>query len=218
MNIASTYPVLERARQMTGTPNLDILEVRKYLGVPLANDILQQWLPTQPPLRPLYIDFTGVRAVTMSVAEELGPLLMQAVQQLPMLDQRYPVLGLYNPEHAYTFALAFANFNWTGLGVVQAPIERAPSIFTVAEQDSQVVVILGQLTRQMEEILVYADRQAQAGQPVTSDDLAQLDFLAHVSPGARSKRLTELYARRLLGFRENPRNPKERLFTPTWRL
>jgi hypothetical protein len=53
---------------------------------------------------------------------------------------------------------------------------------------------------------------------LTSEQLEQLEFLANVSPAARSKRLTELYSRRLLAFSENPRNYKERIFVPPWRL
>lgn len=215
--MANSYPVLLRAREITGAPDLDILQVRRHLGVPLAADI-RRWLGDQPPLRALFIDFREVRAVTASVAEELGPLLMQAVQQSPALEHRYPILGLDNPEHAYTFALAFASANWTGLATVAAPVEPAAAITVVAERDGTAIVVLGQLSRQMEQILRLADRHAQADQSLTSETLADLDFLADVSPAARSKRLTELYARRLLAFRENPRNPKERLFTPAWRL
>jgi hypothetical protein len=64
----------------------------------------------------------------------------------------------------------------------------------------------------MEQILLLAGGEAPHRPTLTSENLTELDFLAEVSPGAQ-KRLTELYARRLLAFDENPRHPKERLFT-----
>jgi hypothetical protein len=217
MKCSYKYPVLERAREIAQNPELDILEIRKFLGVPIANDI-RRWLQEQPPHQLLCIDFKGVRAITGSVAQELGPVLMQYVQQIPELDQRYPIFCLYNPEHAYTFAMAFANSNWTGLAMVEVPLEPNASMFRVAKEELDVIVVLGQLSKQMEQILTLAERRAKEGQQITSENLIELDFLSEVSPGARSKRLTELYTRRLLAFDENPRNPKERLFIPVWRL
>jgi hypothetical protein len=211
------YPVLERAREIAQDAELDILEVRKYLGVPLAGDI-RQWMSIQPSFTKLVLDFAGVRAVTASVAEETGPLLMQAVQQTPGLEHKYPVYCFDRAEHAYTFAVAFSNLNWTGLAVVQEAIEPASSVMTVARDGDAQIVVLGQLSRQMERILALASDSASAGKDLTSEDLLQLDFLSGVTPAARSKRLTELYARRLLAFRENLSNPKERLFKPAWAL
>ncbi len=211
------YPVLARARQISSTRDLDILEMRKYLGIPLANEV-RAWLQEQPPLRPLYLDFAGVRAVSLSVAEELGPQLMQSVSQSPALEHRYPVYIIDNPEHAYTFGQAFTIASWSGLAVLPGHVESTPSIHRVAEQSQRVVVVLGQVTKQMEQILALADQRAAEGGFLTSDGLTDLDFLSSVSPGARSKRLTDLYSRRLLAFRENPRNPKERLFVPVWSL
>ncbi|MBA2277304.1 MAG: hypothetical protein H0W06_06030 [Chloroflexia bacterium] len=218
MNMAHRYPVLERARRITHTPDLDILEVRKHLGLPLAND-MRQWLADQPPLRGLCLDFSGVRAVTLSVAEEVGPLLMQTVAQDPALEQRYPTFHLRSPEPAYTFARAFANHSWAAVGTIEGSVDSMAATTPMATlDDCGAVVILGQLTKQMEQILRFAELRAHSNAALTSEDLIELDFLAEVSPAARSKRLTELYVRRLLGFEENPRNPKERLFTATWRL
>ena len=211
------YSVIDRARDIARTPDLDILEVRKYLGAPLSDDI-RRWASDQPRLEQLYLDFSGVRAVTISVAEELGPLLMQAVSQNPFLEQRYPIFVLYNPEHAYTFAVAFANFSWTGLAVLETTLEPGSPILTVVDRKPKTVVVMGQLTAQMEQILSLARASADKDMWITSDDLGKLSFMTDVSAAARSKRLTELYNRRLLAFRENPRNPRERLFTPTWRL
>lgn len=217
MTTMQTYPVLMKAREIANTDQLTTLAVRKYLGVPLADDI-RRWMAEQPPLHLLHIDYAGIHAVTTSVAEELGPLLMQAVQQNPTLEHRYPIFSLNSPEPAYTFARAFADFNITCPAFVEDPAELDSSVSVIAAVDGHTVVTLGQLSTQMTQILTLADQRAQDGQELTSDDLAQLDFLATVGPAARSKRLTELYARRLLAFRENPRNPKERLFTPPWRL
>lgn len=217
MRCSNKYSILEHAREIAQDPKLDILEIRKFLGVPLANDI-RRWLQEQPPHQLLCIDFKGVRAITGSVAQELGPHLLQYVHQIPELDQRYPIFCLDNPEHAYTFAMAFANSNWTGLALVKAPLEPNASMFILARDETDVVVVFGQLSKQMEQILILAERRSKEGQQITSENLVEMDFLSDVSPGARSKRLTELYTRRLLAFKENPRNSKERLFTPTWRL
>jgi hypothetical protein len=212
------YSVLERAREITQSPDLDILEVRKHLGVPLANDI-RRWLADQPPLRQLCLDFSGIRAVTLSVAEEVGPLLMQTVAQNPAMEQRYPTFRLKSPEPAYTFARSFTNLSWAAVGIVEGAVESTTSITTVFGLNANLaLVILGQLSKQMEQILLLADKLALDGVPLTSDGLAELDFLTNVSPAARSKRLTELYSRRLLAFEENPLNPRERLFIPPWRL
>jgi hypothetical protein len=217
--IAHRYPVLERARLITEDPELDILEIRRHLGVPLAAD-MKQWLGDQPPRKLVSFDFAGIRAVTLSVAEEIGPLLMQEIAQRNALDQRYPAFQLKSPEPAYTFARAFSNIGTSAIGIVDGTDEPTTAMTAVAVKDSKcgTVVVLGQLTKQMEQILRFADLRAQASEPLTSEDLINLDFLANVSPAARSKRLTELYSRRLLAFEENPRNAKERLFTPVWRL
>jgi hypothetical protein len=213
----TSYPVLERARTITRLSDLDILEIRKFLGVPLASDIIN-WLGAQAPHHQLCLDFAGVRAITASVAEELGPLLLQTVQQSNRLEHRYPVYGLYNQEHAYTFATALADSSLAAIAIVDPPVEPSTRLLKVLEQGEHAVVVLGHLSKQMEQILLLADRRALLNQPLTSEHLTELDFMAEVSPAARSKRLTELYARRLLAFEENPRNPKERLFTPVWRL
>ena len=213
------YPVLERARSITQDPELDILEIRRHLGVPLAAD-MKHWLAAQPPRMLLSLDFEGIRAVTLSVAEEVGPILMQEVAQRNAFEQRYPAFHLRSPEPAYTFARAFTNLGMTSIGIVNGPIEPTTSMVAVADNEDKcgTVVVLGQLSNTMEQILNFVDSRAQIGKPVTSEDLIDLDFLASVSAAARSKRLTELYIRRLLAFEENPRNPRERLFTPAWRL
>ena len=215
---AYRYAVRDRAREIARAPQLDILELRKYLGVPLAND-MRRWLGEQPPQQPLHLDFTGIRAVTLSVAEEVGPLLMQTVGQNPALEQRYPVYHLRSPEPTYTFARAFANLSGAAVAIVEGPPEPAASITTMEELDNDcTIVVLGQISAQMEQILRLADKRSLASERLTSENLTELDFLTNVSAAARSKRLTELYARRLLAFEENPRNPRERLFIPVWRL
>lgn len=212
-----TYPVLNKARKLTGLSDLDVLDLRKHLGVPLAHDI-RRWLSEQPASKPLIISLAGIRAVTLSVAEEIGPMLMQSVSQDSSLDHRYPMLEIGSPEPAYTFGRAFSNAYWTCLAIIEGNVEPEQTALRLRQSDGRAISVLGQLSNQMEQILTFADQRAEVGESLTSDDLAGLDFLSDVSPAARSKRLTELHARRLLAFRENPRNPKERLFTPAWRL
>jgi hypothetical protein len=211
------YSVLKKAREIAESPDLDFLETRKYLGIPLAADI-RRWLQEQPQFQLLCVDFSGVRGVSLSVAEELGPLVMKDFEQAPSLEHRYPIYRMSCPEPAYTFARAFVAFNSAGLGLVDSPAESMAFAFPVAQWGSDDVIVLGQLSKQMEEILRFIDRKADGGKQVKSDDLKKLDFLADVSAAARSKRMTELYTRRLVAFRDNPRNPKERLFFPPWRL
>ncbi|MGI8554550.1 MAG: hypothetical protein ACR2PL_27730 [Dehalococcoidia bacterium] len=217
MNRSHRYPVLKRAREITHTADLDILEIRKYVGAPLAMDI-RDWLVGCPSHQPLILDFQEVRAVTASVSEELGPLLMQTVEKTPALEHRYPILGLWEPEHAYTFAMAFTNSGGAGLAILNKPVDQGPSLLEISQSGPDRFVVLGQLSGQMVQILKLADEYAKRGQWLTSEALEELSFLASVSPAARSKRLTELYARRLLAYRENPHNPKSRWFRPPWRL
>jgi hypothetical protein len=217
VNFSYRYPVLKNARDITQDEDLDILEMRTALGIPLANDI-RRWLAEQPPMRRLCLDFLSVRAITLSVAEEVGPVLMQVVQQSDALEHRYPVYALNTLEPAYTFARAFANANWTGLVAVPKPAQLSGSILTVAADKAVLWVVIGDISSQMAAILALAEQRFRAGKSMTSEDLKELDFMAGVGPAARSKRLTELYSRRLLAFRENPQKPRERLFIPAWRL
>ncbi|HSH81900.1 MAG TPA: hypothetical protein VLA19_25520 [Herpetosiphonaceae bacterium] len=214
---STSFLVLEMARQIADDPEITTLDNRKYLGIPLANEI-RHWLVEQPANCLFCIDFLGITAITLSVAEELGPLLLQTIQQTPSLEHHYPIYRLNAPEPAYTIAGVCANFGQSCLAWLPKAAELFPSAFVVADEGDQVVAVLGQLTAQMGQILRYAERQAQQRLPLTSEQLTALDFLRSVSPAARSKRLSELHTRRLLAFRENPANYKERLFIPAWRL
>jgi hypothetical protein len=211
------YCVSEEVLKFTGEKHRDVLEFREHIGTPLANDI-RRWLSEQPRWQLCHLDFNGIRAITSSVAEEVGPLLLKAMEQLPTLEHKYPIYWLKSPEPAYTVARAFANFNLNCLALLTGPTESTDFGFIVAKEDSITIGILGQLTKQMEQILLFADQQTAKGKCLTSEGLANLKFLTDVKPAARSKRLTELYSRRLLAFRENPSNPKERIFIPAWRL
>lgn len=217
MNIKYTYNVLEQAQKISKNSDLRILEVRKYLGIPLANDI-RDWLAEKAPMQLLCIDFTNVQAITLSVAEELGPILLQSVQLNPSLEHRYPIYKVKNPEPLYTFARAFANFNLAGLAIANDRVDRDAYVYPVDIYGSDHIVMMGQRTKQMEQILELACRRKHENKELTSENLAELEFLAEVSPAARSKRLTDLYTRRLLAFYENPLKSKERLFIPAWSL
>jgi hypothetical protein len=212
-----SFSVLEVARNITEVPDLDFLQGKNELGIPIHTAILR-WLANQPPQEQLFLDFSGIVASNASVTEQLGPLLMQNVQQSPGLEHRYPVYRLDNAELTYNFASAFANASATALALVRPPVQAHPLIRAVHQQGPLAYAVLGQLSRQMVEILLLADRRTCDSEPLTSESLSQLDFLTDVSAPARSKRLTELYSRRLLAYDENPRNPKERLFMPVWRL
>ena len=190
------YPVLSQAQALSGLTNLDILEGRSH-GVPLMND-LRRWFYEQPPHELLVLDFQGARAITASFAMEVGPVLMQLLARAPALDQRYPVYKLDNPEHAYTFALVFAAMNWAGLSMLGQQIDRYSTLTPLGEYFSSTIAVLGSLTTQMERILMFADQLAAEGKYLTSELLTSLDFQKAVTAGARSKRLTDLYERRLL--------------------
>lgn len=216
--IAARYDVLAKARVITREPGRDILDIRRYLGVPLAAD-MRLWLSEQRPAQLLAFDFTGVRAVTLSVAEELGPLLAQAIAQDPVLEHRYMAYRFDSAETLYTFAQAFSSFSWASLCIEpRAAVDPVHSAQVIAEAGDDVVAVLGQISEQMKRILAFAEETWAAGKPLTSETVTELDFLKEAKAAARSKRLTELHARRLLAFRENPNNPRERLFTPPWRL
>jgi hypothetical protein len=216
VNQARSFDVLHQVRKITNVANQDTLDNRKFLGVPLANEI-RRWLTEAPTHARLEIDLRGVRSISASVAEELGPLLMQTVEQTPGLEHRYPIYRLQAPEPAYTIHRAFVKESAAGLAIVVGDEEPAGPTFILERRGSEAVVVLGDLSAQMREILQFADRRHALGEPLTSDDLTALPFMEQVSAAARSKRLTELYDRRLLEFRDNP-NGKVRLFSPAWRL
>jgi len=181
----------------------------------LVNDI-GRWLHQQPTHEILVLDFLGVRAVTASFAMEAGPVLMQILARIPALDQRYPFYKLDNPEHIYTFALVFSTMQWAGLAMLGPQIEHSPMITPLIEDKVSTIAVLGTLTAQRERILLFADQLAMKRKYLTSEQLTALDFQITVTPAARSKRLTELYERRLLGFLG--KQGRERLFMPAWRL
>ena len=217
MNLTHKYPVLQKAREITQAPNLEHLSSRKYLGFPLAED-MRKWLREQPTHQPLYLDFTGIHTLSGSVAEEVGSLVMEAVLQSSVLEHRYPIFYLDNADNADTLGLSFENRNLNALGLVATPIERTKVLIPIAELGTDRIVVLGPLSKQNEQIMIFAEQKAQQNKQLTSEQLEELEFLANVSPAARSKRLTELYSRRLLAFSENPCNYKERIFVPPWRL
>jgi len=208
------YPVLERARAVTDNPTLDILEGKSYLPILIGD--MRSWLSLQPANELLYIDYRAVRAITVSYALEAGPMLMQTVARDASLRQRHPVYQIDNREHAHTFALVFAFMNWSALVLLEQPMERSSTIVPLGTLDSSTVAVLGTLTTQMEEILLEANRRRMRGEFLTSEMLSELPFLEEVSATARSKRLTELYERRLLALLG--KNGRERQFIPTWRL
>lgn len=214
--MACSYSVLKRARTLTGREDLDILEGSTY-GVQLATSI-REWLFVQPTHRLLTLDFQGARAVTVSLALELGPVLMQTLSRLPALEHRYPIYRLYEREHAGTFALALSSMNWASLALVKGPIERSPAVIPLATLAGETVVALGTLSPQMERILLYVEERYQQEQQTTAASLTALDFLRGVSASARGQRLSELYARRLLSFVAQADKPRARLFDPAWRL
>jgi hypothetical protein len=211
-----TYPVLAQARAITDRADLDILE-GSVCGVQLASSI-REWLHAQPSHRLLALDFQETRAITASLALELGPVLMQVVSRLSALEHRYPIYRLNEREHAATFALAFESMNWTCLALVKGPIERSPAILPMATLGSEAVVVLGTLSSQMEQILLFTEQRLLKTLQTTADSLTSLDFLRKVSASARGQRLSELYARRLLSFVPHPDKARTRLFTPAWRL
>ncbi len=211
------FAVLDRAREITKDPGLTTLELRKHVGIPLGSEI-RDWLADQPDRAKLYIDFSGIRAINLSVAEELGPSLMQTLNTDLGLAHKYPVFIIDAPEPLYTLARAFAHSNWNGLAVLRSRVDATPLAFPVFTRGEETFVILGLLSDQMKRILELAETRARQHGPLTSETLQELSFLSTTQLSARSKRLTELYARRLLTFVENPEKPKERLFSPVWRI
>lgn len=207
--------MLERARTLSGLAALDILEGKQpYMPVVVAD--IRRWLSQQPVNELLPLDFQGVRALTASFAIEVGPLLMQMVARDASLHQRYPIYKLDQPEHIYTFALVFSAMNWTALGLLDPPVERSSSLVPLGTLNGSTIVAMGSLTEQMEHILLRANEEAEEGYFFTSETLADIAFLRKVSAGARSKRLTDLYERRLLGLLE--KRGHVRHFAPTWKL
>src|SRR5258708_38137070 len=125
--------MLLKAREITQASNLEHLSSRKFLGFPLAED-MRRWLREQPTHQPLYLDFTGIRTLSGSVAEEVGPLVMEAVFQSSMLEHRYPIFYLDNADNADTLGLSFENRNLNALGLVTTPIERTNVIIPIVER------------------------------------------------------------------------------------
>jgi hypothetical protein len=75
-------------------------------------------------------------------------------------------------------------------------------------------------TGQLRILQFINQRYAENGEKTSSSDLMHLDIMAEerVTDSARSKRLTELYQRRLLCYEDNPHKRSERLFAPVWRI
>jgi hypothetical protein len=211
------FVVLDSAREITDDPELATLELKKFVGIPVATRI-RNWLIDQPDRKMLPIDFTGVRAMNLSVAEELGPTLMQTINNDVSFSHKYPVFIIAAPEPLYTFARSFAQLNWNGLARVRNLTEATAFASPILSRGAETFVVLGLLSDQMMRILALAEKRAQQGLPLTSETLQELSFLTGTQLSARSKRLTELYARRLLAFVDNPEKPKERLFSPVWRM
>jgi hypothetical protein len=118
----STFLIIERAGRIADVEGLDFLEYRKHLGIPLATAILHEWLPLQLANRPVWLDFRGVRAINLSVAEELEPILMKHVAEQAVLGHHYPVYRGLQPNVAYTIHKASSwqwrlrNYAWGMLG------------------------------------------------------------------------------------------------------
>ena len=216
MQVTHRYSILEDVRQLTET-DLIHLASRKYLGIPLANN-MRRWLREQPRHHLLLLDFTGIKTMNGSVAQEVGPLLMESIMQSSLYEHHYPFFGVDNADIADSLALSFAQLNLNALGLVTEPIEQTPVITPIDRHPHHTIVVFGPLSQQNTHILHLAVRLSYRQRYLTSDQLGQLPFLAQVSAAARSKRLTELYTRRLLAFQENPNNARERLFFPPWRL
>jgi hypothetical protein len=217
MNTHYRYVVSEHLLDITHTEKIEHLASRKYLGEPLAEDI-RRWLRSQPAYQPLYIDFVGIQTMNGSVAQEVGPFVMEAVAQSSVFEHRYPIFSFDNVDIADTLALTLAQLNVNALGRIKVQDVSSPVMTPISHFEHALIVVLGIFTQQNRQILELAVEQAEKGKALTSDQLGRLDFLAHVSAAARSKRLTELYTRRLLAFRENPQNYKKRIFLPPWLL
>jgi len=216
----ATFPVIKHARGITNVDNLDFLEYRKHVGSPLATTILREWLPLQQSDSPVWLDFTGVRAINLSVAEELGPILMRHVAEEAVLGHHYPVYKGLQHNVAYTMHKAFLEMKWAALASLDEKEIEEGVVGTRLDKIGQyTIVVLGMLTTGQLKILQYVDRRYVEEQTMTSsNDLVHLDIMAEVGDAARSKRLTELYQRRLLYYEDNPHKRPERLFAPVWRL
>jgi hypothetical protein len=154
--IGNRFVVLDSAREITKDPELATLELKKFIGIPLATEI-RHWLGDQPDRTKLFIDFSGVRAINLSVAEELGPTLMQTVNGDADLAHKYPVYIIDGPEPLYTLARAFAQLSWNGLARLRSPLEATALASPIFTREAETFVILGLLSDQMKRILALAE-------------------------------------------------------------
>jgi hypothetical protein len=218
----SAFLVIEQARRITHAKDLDFLEYRKHVGIPLATAILREWLPLQPPGRSVWLDFRGVRAINLSVAEELGPMLMKHITEQAVLGHHYPVYRGLQHDVAHTMHKAFLEMKWATLAYLdEAEIAEGMVGTRLDRIGNHTIVVLGMLTTGQLRILQFINqRYAENGEKTSSSDLMHLDIMAEerVTDSARSKRLTELYQRRLLCYEDNPHKRSERLFAPVWRI
>lgn len=218
----AAFLVIEQARRITNVEDLDFLEYRKHIGIPLATAILREWLPVQPPDRPVWLDFRGVRAINLSVAEELGPMLMKHIADQAVLGHHYPVYRGLQHDVAHTMHKAFLEMKWATLAYLDDEEIAEGIVGTRLDRiGNHTIVVLGMLTTGQLRILQFINqRYAEKGEKTASSDLMHLDIMAEerVTDSARSKRLTELYQRRLLYYEDNPHKRSERLFAPVWRI
>ncbi|MDP2860001.1 MAG: hypothetical protein Q8P50_18840 [Bacillota bacterium] len=206
---------------MTGIPDLDVLESRRFVGVAIANTILTEWLPAQPIDTIVWLDFDGTRAMNLSVAEELGPLLMKATATRPNLERRYPIYRGLEGDVGYTLHRAFQSLSWSAPALFPGEEDLDPALgsYVLARTDEGIVVALGALTPSQAAILRYIDERFQRdGSTTSSSDLAGLGVLGEVKLAARSKRLSELRARGFLALDPELEGRGERHLLPVWRL
>lgn len=215
------FSVLAYGRKVTDVSDLDVLESRRFVGVAIANRILTEWLPAQPVDTIVWLDFDGTRAMNLSVAEELGPLLMKAAATRPNLERRYPVYRGLRGDVGYTLHRAFQSLSWSAPALFPGEEDLDPALgsHVLARACEGIAVALGALTPSQAAILRYIDeRFQQDGSTTSSSDLAGLGVLGEVKVAARSKRLSELRARGLLALDPESEGRGERRLIPVWRL
>ena len=143
----AAFLVIEQARRITNVEDLDFLEYRKHIGIPLATAILREWLPVQPPDRPVWLDFRGVRAINLSVAEELGPMLMKHIADQAVLGHHYPVYRGLQHDVAHTMHKAFLEMKWAALAYLDDEEIAEGIVGTRLDRiGNHTIVVLGMLT------------------------------------------------------------------------
>ena len=205
------------AEDMRGVDTSGLGLVEPAHAQALVSDMLQ-WSATCPPARLACIDLHGIAFLGLLAAQIIDPQFLRQLTGPHALNGGALAYRMA-PRLLAQMAAACDSLDTRPLAIVDPrPTPPQRHVTPLGQLDAgREVVLLGRCTSATAAILRLADERHAAGTPLTSADLETLPGIGERTPAARSKRLTDLAAARLLG--EGPSAPSRyRTFIPAWRL